>query len=387
MRKITFLLLFILSVSAFSQTQNLENSINKKWYSVTNEWKNSNKKEFIYNDNNNNVQSKKFDWEDNLQQWILTQTINYSYNENGQVVEIISSNNSNNSLKEVLTYDTENNLILENQYLWDEDTDQWNNYKKIINTFNSNNLKIESLNLYWHNEWLDSDKTLYTYNNSNLLVLEMMYYLSSGQWILSHRLTIGYNSNNLKAERISANYVNNTWHSYSRRQYYYDTNLNLIDRISSSWINNNWKEGIKESIAYNNNFSNLELNIPHSYIGIDFQIFNHMPIDMTYYYKYTGDWTLGGKVNYNFYDNTTSTNNISNEILSIYPNPLTNELSINLPTQENVDLTLFDIQGRKVFHKIFLSNQKVTISSLESGVYFYEAITNDYKFIGKLIKE
>jgi hypothetical protein len=106
--------------------------------------------------------------------------------------------------------------------------------------------------------------------------------------------------------------------------------------------------------------------------------------------------------NYNFTQNikaivhiepqTTSVNeNLSNDIAYIFPNPVNKHFVVKLPEtnkSEKVDLSLYDIDGRKVFSKDFsgLNVYYVENCGLNSGTYFYRIVSGlDHIYTGKIV--
>lgn len=84
-----------------------------------------------------------------------------------------------------------------------------------------------------------------------------------------------------------------------------------------------------------------------------------------------------------------STNSFVNSTFSVYPNPFSNNFTIDLPSDENqfVNIELLDINGRKILdilknQKIEAGNNKLHVdvaSSLPNGLYFLN-ISNDKNF-------
>ena len=73
--------------------------------------------------------------------------------------------------------------------------------------------------------------------------------------------------------------------------------------------------------------------------------------------------------------------------VSVYPNPVNKELTINTTLDlENSIISIFNIQGKKVFNTRFDSN-KINVSSLETGVYFLRIIQNNKQVNLKFIKK
>jgi hypothetical protein len=73
----------------------------------------------------------------------------------------------------------------------------------------------------------------------------------------------------------------------------------------------------------------------------------------------------------------TSINNISKKNLEVYPNPFTNDITIDLTTEKEVAITLFDVEGRIVMTQKSLPKNKqikldFTAYKLNSGLYMLQ---------------
>lgn len=74
--------------------------------------------------------------------------------------------------------------------------------------------------------------------------------------------------------------------------------------------------------------------------------------------------------------------NIKNFILP-YPNPASHFINIDFPSNGNYEFRLFLISGKLVLHKTMNAiTKQLNISSLESGIYFYE-ISNETEILGR----
>jgi len=72
----------------------------------------------------------------------------------------------------------------------------------------------------------------------------------------------------------------------------------------------------------------------------------------------------------------------------IYPNPFTNSFSVDVKTDKECVLFLYDLWGRIVKEEKVKSSTLVKGAELKSGLYFYEILSNGNKIgQGKLIKE
>ena len=75
--------------------------------------------------------------------------------------------------------------------------------------------------------------------------------------------------------------------------------------------------------------------------------------------------------------------------LSIYPNPVVNELTINLPSNiKNADVRIVDVTGRTISNNnVTINNNKLDVSHLAQGVYIVEIKTEKGTTSKKLIKK
>jgi hypothetical protein len=382
MKKLSLLLL-ILSITAFSQSKQLDSFIVYDYDEDSSIWEETYKAEFTYNANHKNTDEYHHNKDTGV--WEQDYEIHYTYDVNNNVIEI-NGIESTTPFKSTLSYDSNNNLIEALHFSWNNTTNQWENSKKNVNTYNTNNKITESIKYNWDtSQWNNSLKNIYQYNTNNLLETLLVYYYDGSQWALDSTKTYTYDSNNLLIEILE----NNEY----KTVLIYDSNSLLIEELYSELdtTTNIWEEEEKLVVTqYDSSIDSSHLTLPYSFtsnqsIEEDYLFFDKMVTELKFL-ELDDSWVDYGKAELFYSDITASTNDISKEILSIYPNPFTNELIINLPTQENIDLTLFDIQGRKVFNRIVLSTEKINVSSLENGVYFYEITVSNQQFKGKLVK-
>ena len=84
------------------------------------------------------------------------------------------------------------------------------------------------------------------------------------------------------------------------------------------------------------------------------------------------------------------TENIQIENISIYPNPISNILNVNVGSSSGLNYSIFNITGQIIFNgKFTSSNNRVDFSNLSKGVYFLQVLDkqlnkqNTYKLIKK----
>jgi hypothetical protein len=83
-----------------------------------------------------------------------------------------------------------------------------------------------------------------------------------------------------------------------------------------------------------------------------------------------------------------STQTFNNNTVSIYPNPVSSILTVQLNENEFGTIILHNQLGQNVLTKSVSNQQnKIDVSSLASGIYFYDFSSNNSKLQGKLIKK
>src|SRR5690606_23195323 len=74
--------------------------------------------------------------------------------------------------------------------------------------------------------------------------------------------------------------------------------------------------------------------------------------------------------------------------IHVYPNPVFNDLHISLPLSEKqVQVTLYNILGKKVLERNLLKSSKINVSFLAKGVYLLKIETQNGTITKKLIKK
>lgn len=80
------------------------------------------------------------------------------------------------------------------------------------------------------------------------------------------------------------------------------------------------------------------------------------------------------------------------EAFSMYPNPASNEVTIKLNSDQDVNISIFDIRGREVFTQGYvqnsaLFNRTINLDNMTTGLYLVQITSGDKKTTKKLIIE
>ncbi len=87
---------------------------------------------------------------------------------------------------------------------------------------------------------------------------------------------------------------------------------------------------------------------------------------------------------------TTGTNNISplKSNVIIYPNPVSSELTVLTNTNEQSEISIYNLTSRKLIQREFSNTITLNTDDLSAGIYFYEVrINNGEKMKGKFVKK
>ena len=70
---------------------------------------------------------------------------------------------------------------------------------------------------------------------------------------------------------------------------------------------------------------------------------------------------------------------------TVYPNPATNNFTVNLGNDEKANIQLFNIVGQQVYSETFTGSTKVNVANLHSGVYMLKINQNGKSYTTKVI--
>ncbi|GEQ85120.1 hypothetical protein ULMS_06280 [Patiriisocius marinistellae] len=98
-------------------------------------------------------------------------------------------------------------------------------------------------------------------------------------------------------------------------------------------------------------------------------------------------WEIAPGFGLQFQDNVfLSIKDNVNTTISIVPNPASSNLSINTNGALISEFSIFNILGKKISSEMY-NGQKIDVSSLKSGIYLIELISEGKKTVKKFIKE
>lgn len=365
----------------------------------------------------------------------------YTYDDNFNEVFYLHSswNNEKNDWqglwKKYLDYDDQGRLIRNTAYTWGAG-EMWGEMYKDTFTYNNKNELIEAIYHSWSNtksQWVLTEKHLYKYDESGKIISDSTYYLYDGSedWVLVEKNQYEY----LNDEYLHYIYKSkwdkdkNQWINEKRAWYLYGNiywELTSIyhskwDETESDWLlsqvegfgyddtreyttthttvnrdieTNKWVSAYSHRYSFDYTLSFDELVLPWSFKNYDKKYHHHKLENKELLSRNfdTNEYEQYRDVKYFFSPAETDVVNgmedVENEKITIYPNPTKERITVNYEqASAKAFFKLMDIHGRKTMSKMIFSGEKIDISSLKPGIYFYKLLIKEKVETGKLIKE
>lgn len=327
------------------------------------------KTEYEYDANGRLVKAKSY-WDESngslLQQSVTSFVYNTSNNLVSEAIEVMT--NGDTAISNY-TYDANNQLIVQLSEYKSSDTTNWTYSKAVYNfdaagrrnkfeAFNGQNpaqlsIWLRDTLLYNANNKVDSVWT-FRFQNGNPVPDSKSGHLYDG------------NGNNYLSQKNIYDTASNSWHFYKKNESQYNLNYlanNMLPYWPAIWWFNSW------DIFYT--------NVPDQDNVYDFN-------------NNTNTWALSKKTNYYYSPmEITSTKTASTSQASLYPNPATNVLNVQLSGNATEgQISLYDAQGRRVLNQTVSTQQStLDLQALPQGMYFYRLQTDGQKLqTGKVTK-
>ena len=329
-----------------------------------------------------------------------------------------------------LVYDSRYNLTNELWKYWNDTT--WANDYQDSYTYDAHNNETSDTNKYWnYHTWVNQSLNIFTYDAHNNQTSWALQEWNGSAWVYTTRETFTFDSLNNQTSWSNQNWVGANWvvesrdtslltyngnsevtnalvkiwdtiHWVNSYQYTYTYNANhyVIQRLKQSWNGTAWTYALKDTCTYNHdNFMTRELEKKwngHTWIlsWEDRNTYDSYDLKIGYSeisWNSAGTVITSGDSNYYYYHSVLGINELTAQPVSIviYPNPATDNLTIE--TSQQADIEILNIEGQliKSVSRQTASGNKtnVNVSDLPCGVYFIEVKTEKGVAIKKFIKE
>jgi hypothetical protein len=350
------------------------------------------KEEFFY-DSNNLILVQDYDWDDSLNVWVTIGKEENIYDSAGNlhiVTEFDFINNAwENEGKTVFTYDSNNNIFEEFYLSFYNLSWDSNTVKKYY--YDSNNNLSEMIWLE-HNgiEYTPKEKQQFTYD-SNYNKLEEIIYMYDNMWENFEKKTNTYDTHNRRIQQIEYEGQDSTWEFREKTITTFDSIGKITEEIVQEWDadSTQWFNRVKFQFSYNENFSFNDLVLPNGFNDDETNWFNYR-LDQLQAFLYD---SLNNEIlfaNYEFYysqRNILDLLDLEELSFQIFPNPTSDYLNFSFQSNSNRNtFELYDLKGRKVMTSTIRSGEQLNMSSLTNGIYLYNINIDGKRQSGKIIK-
>lgn len=301
----------------------------------------------------------------------------YKYNENNQQIERINYSKESalvsflKQKKVTKSYDANGNNDSYKEFVWNEPTDDW----------------VPSLIIN------------YKYNNLNELIYrERLDYVDSlDTYVYRWNNNFEYDTESRQVYKICHTWdaTNSSWVNDYERNYLFDRNGNPLTENKLDWdtITNTFITSTQVEHIYDLSIDFSQINYPSNleYFQISnvkfFTQYDNMMLQETSMEQKDGK--LETIEQFNFYYSsieTTGANKYFTSSISVYPNPATDIITLNMNDEVGRSVfELYNLQGKKVMREELKQSTAIDVSAVSQGTYFY-LITNENEVAkGKLI--
>lgn len=375
------------------------------------EWLISHKETYTYDEQHHKLTYQYEDWDTSTNRWELYSKYKYTnnYNEQEKLVEVLS-------------------------YNWSEYFEEWELEDKISLQYNNQQLLTDSTTYYWgyfEEDWIISSQTSYTYNTLDSITqyINISLFDDDGNYLFGDKETYTYNEQGNRSsyslfdwssdeqqwaeeEKIAytytaaeqlATYITYSKNYFSETQalipnekisYTYNLMGNEATQIQADWDEdlNEWKNYRLKETNYDTDYTFNDLIWPTLYLN-EMSIYagpmiTH--INYKYWNSYNNSWEAGEVITHYYsqqdiFSNTSNATHI-NHSLSVFPNPSSDYIHIQLPiTDQTATLELFDMQGRAVHAQVIRQGDAIAVHTLPTGIYSYQVQQGPQQFTGKLM--
>ena len=417
-------------------------------YSTTTKiWTYSNKYEYTYDSNNDMLTNLYSTYKSSV--WTYSKKYEYTYDGNGNILTNIYSTYKSNvwtkKTENAYTYDANDNQTSETDATWDATNLVWVNTDQMLYTFDANNNQTNETDATWdaiNSIWVNTDMFAFVYDTNGNITSETdaTWDATNLVWVNTDQMLYTYDSNGNTTNETDASWdaTNSVWVNTVKMLYTYDINGNQTNETDSSWdiTNSVWVASTKKDYAYDTNgqlsdflWTYFEVNSKswltqqHNFNFSYNADGNELEMDGVWYDYVAGSTTIAdqdwyiGLFNYDSNGNLINTSNQnrftdSGDYLAwdntnyfysastvtglkltntpgkiqFYPNPV-KDFMVVTGFDNMAILHIIDLNGKTVLTKTIQSNDNISLSNLQSGMYVLKLNSLKGTKVSKFVKE
>jgi hypothetical protein len=121
------------------------------------------------------------------------------------------------------------------------ENEQWINYNKVTNTYDSAGKQLSALYEYWENgQWITSQRKVYSYDKDENITSYLNEFWENGNWVEAERKIYTYNQMGLILDYLYEFRDEGLLMQSFRYTYTYDEKGNVLSEIHKELIDNKW---------------------------------------------------------------------------------------------------------------------------------------------------
>jgi len=360
------------------------------WDLVNNKYDNEKRavQKFYYDSNGNNSLFILLGYDYTLEKVIDTYRIYNTFNSNNNpILEMVSTVDCNdntkwvNSRKIETNYDINNNKTVFKKYSLNLDSTSWDLFHSIYYSYDNNNYVVNEIDSTLINSNWYLKKRVYSYDNKGNISSHINFNWENGNWVNEEKFEFNYDLAKKTIESINSAWFGD-WNIREKTVVQTDANGETISITRYSFLGGVWNPYLRYLIEYNVSFKIEEIAWPHvssfGNISSNYQLLTYKMEEFV-----NNEWKNSGLETF-YYSSlfgNTSTNELTETNINIYPNPSTGVININ--TNETIEnINILDINGKLVHHQT--NNSPFDLSQHAKGIYFIN-ITTEKVVINKKI--
>ena len=385
--------------------QKLDSTVTRVINSETQVWQNDNKDEFVYDSNLKNTAWFSKEWNLTSKKWEIWIKTELGYDNKNRVNSMLMYEKDSitqvlvASSKFLIFYNSEGMQDSTLTYFTEDGGVKWSLEMKQINYYNASKqlIKVDVWALDEEKgKLMLSMKVAYTYTAAGKIQTSTTNYIMEGEEITWSKIVYNYDGSNklTSSENWQLNFMTFALEKTSRDSYQYNAVGDVSVEIYSTWNGTSWIEKEKDESTYSStNFSDVVFPQFIGLLGIgestEFN-YNKAIAGTNTFEMSNGNWkNTERKVFYYSTGTSTSIDETSNSLFTVYPNPASNSVSFRWNgNYESLSLELYQITGVKAMEQIIYPSSEISVSRLENGIYFFRLLNGQQTLhAGKLIKK
>ena len=220
------------------------------------------KEVYIYNEDDKEILTTRFSWNEKKKVWEETSKVEYMYDTNKNTITSIFYYENGMCQKDERIYDTNKNLIMHTQF-WNDST-YWIKLEVTEYIYDDNNKLKQGQRQDF--SYKRKFKVEYQYNDNGDSIMKIWYKgnLSDDVWRKNYKYEYVYDTNGNQIKEVQYSWEKNAWKIYCKDEWLYDTNRDIIEYAYYDNEKNILKKVSKTEYEYNKK-ANTKTYI-HSYL-------------------------------------------------------------------------------------------------------------------------